>query len=258
MGHSTNDYYDLKNVIEKFVTEGQLDRYLKDRSDDPRKRKRDEERGQEERPPQPPERYIHMINGGFTGGGILKSSRKMHLKEVYQVGEDNRLPNLPTISVTKEDAQGITLGHDDLVVITMILTNTYLHKTLIDQCSSIDIIFKPTFDKLSLEEKDLKACPDNLFGLGVTPIQPLGYIFLYTTFGKGAKSKTLSVDYIVVNVTSTYNALIGLTTLNRLEAAVSTPHLCKKFPTTKGIATIKGDQKLARKFYNESLNLKGS
>ncbi|XP_016199818.1 uncharacterized protein LOC107640830 [Arachis ipaensis] len=140
----------------------------------------------------------------------------------------------------------------------MILLNANLHRTLIDQGSSANILFKPAFDKLGLEEKDLKTYPDNLFELGDTLIRPLGYISLYTTFGKDARSKTLSINYIVVDVKSAYIALIGRTTLNWLAAIVSTPHLCMKFPTAKGIFTIKGDQKLARKSYNESLNLKGN
>ncbi|QHO02120.1 Putative gag protein [Arachis hypogaea] len=43
--HSTNDCYDMKNVIEKLVREGRLDRYLADRPDDPGKRKRGDEDG---------------------------------------------------------------------------------------------------------------------------------------------------------------------------------------------------------------------
>ncbi|XP_057755630.1 uncharacterized protein LOC130974797 [Arachis stenosperma] len=62
MGTPENDYYDLKNVIEKLVREGRLDRYLMERSNGHGKRKRDDEevsrRGQ---PPQTPERHIHMI-----------------------------------------------------------------------------------------------------------------------------------------------------------------------------------------------------
>ncbi|XP_072062128.1 uncharacterized protein [Arachis hypogaea] len=130
-------------------------------------------------------------------------------------------------------------------------------RTLVDQGSSADILFKPAFNKLGLDEKELRAYPDTLYGLGDTPIKPLGFIPLHTTFGKGTKSNTLSIDFIVVDVGSAYNALIGRTTLNRLEAVVSTTHLCMKFPTSEGIATIKGDQKLARKCYNESLNLRG-
>ncbi|XP_015944279.1 uncharacterized protein LOC107469410 [Arachis duranensis] len=252
--HSTNNCYDLKNVIERLAREGRLDRYLMERSDNHRKRKRDDE-DRRDPPPQTPERYIHMISGGFAGGGLTKSSRKRHLKRVYQV--ENESPDLPTISFTKEDGQGIMLGHDDPVVITMILVNANLHRILVDQWSSADILFKPAFDKLGFDEMELKAYPDTLYGLGDMPIKPLGYIPLHTTFEKGENSKTLSINFIVINVGSTYNALIGRTMLNRLEAVVSIPHLCMKFPTPKGIATVRRDQKLARKCYNESLNLRG-
>ncbi|XP_072062161.1 uncharacterized protein [Arachis hypogaea] len=139
----------------------------------------------------------------------------------------------------------------------MILANAHLHRTLVDQGSSADLLFKPAFDKLGLDEKELRAYPDTLFGLGDTPIKTLDFIFLYTTFGKGIKSKTLGIDFIIVDVAFAYNALIGRTTLNRLGAVVSTPHLCMKFPTPEEIAIIRGDQKLARKCYNESLNLRG-
>ncbi|XP_072076794.1 uncharacterized protein [Arachis hypogaea] len=198
-----------------------------------------------------------MINGGFAGGGISNSSRKRHLKEIYHVGEGNRSPDLPTISFTKEDTTGIIPGHDDPVVITIVLANANLHRTLVDQGSSADILFKPVFDKLRLQEKELGAYPNSLFGLEEAPIQPLEYIPLHTTFGKGTRSRTLSIDYIVVDVNPAYNALIGRTTLNQLAAVVSTLHLCMKFPTPEGIATIKGDQKLTQRCYNESLNLKG-
>ncbi|XP_072060221.1 uncharacterized protein [Arachis hypogaea] len=142
------------------------------------------------------------------------------------------------------------------MVITIILANANLHRTLVDQGSSTDILFKSAFDKLGLQNKELRVYPNSLFGLEDTPIQPLRYISLHTTFGKGTQSSTLNIDYIVVNVSSAYNALIGRTTLNQLAAVVSTPYLCMKFPNLEGIATIKGDQKFLRRCYNESLNFK--
>ncbi|XP_057745267.1 uncharacterized protein LOC130963137 [Arachis stenosperma] len=128
-GHSTNDCYDLKNVIERLARKGRLDRYLMERLDNNGKRKRDDE-DRRDPPPQTPERHIHMTSGGFAGGGLTKSSRKRHLKRVYQV--ENESPDLPTISFTKEDRQGIMPGHDDPMVITMILANANLHRTLVD------------------------------------------------------------------------------------------------------------------------------
>ncbi|XP_025607961.1 uncharacterized protein [Arachis hypogaea] len=252
-GHSTNDCYNLKNVIEKLAREGQFDIYLRKKSDHHGKRKRDQE-DRRDPLPQTPERHIYMISGGFSRGGLTKLSRKRHLKEVYQVRDE--LPDLLTISFTKKDGQGIISGHNDPVVITMILTNAHLRRTLVDQGSSADILFKPAFDKLGLDKKKLRAYPDTLYGLRDTPIKPLGFIPLHITFGKGMKSKTLSIDFIVIDVGSVYNPLIGKITLNRLGAVVSNSHLCMKFPIPEGIATIRGDQKLAKKCYNESLNLR--
>ncbi|XP_057747487.1 uncharacterized protein LOC130966682 [Arachis stenosperma] len=62
-GHSTNECYDLKNVIEKLAREGRLDRLLANRADEPKKRRRDEEVRRVERPPHTLERHVHMING---------------------------------------------------------------------------------------------------------------------------------------------------------------------------------------------------
>ncbi|XP_015970363.1 uncharacterized protein LOC107493843 [Arachis duranensis] len=256
-GNPTNECFDLKNIIEKLVRTGRLYRYLANKSDEPRKRRREEEVGRTERPPRTLERHVHMIDGGFAGGGVSKSSRKRHLKEIYHVKEGEGAPELPTITFTKEDAAGIISGHDDPMVITIMLANANLHRTLVDQGSSMDILLKMAFDKLGLEEKELKAYPNSLFGLGDAPIQPLGYISLHTTFGKGNRSRTLNIDYIVVDVGTSYNALIGRTTLNQLSAVVSTPHLCMKFPTTEGIATVRADQKTAHRWYNKSLNLRG-
>ncbi|XP_016164912.1 uncharacterized protein LOC107607477 [Arachis ipaensis] len=256
--HSTNDCYDLKNVIEKLVKEGQLERYLVERFDNQGKRKRkreEEDRSRRDRPTRTPGKHIYMIVGGFAGGGVTKSFHKRYLKKVYQVGEEDEVPDLPTIFFTKEDAQGMTLGHDP-IVITIILANTNLHGTLVDQESSANILFKLAFDKLGLEEKELRAYPDTLFEIGDTPIRPFGFTLSHTTFSKGIKSQTLSIDYIVVDVVLAYNALIGQTTLNQLFAFVSTPHLCIKFSTSEGIATIRGDQKMARRCHNESLNMR--
>ncbi|XP_072062138.1 uncharacterized protein [Arachis hypogaea] len=195
--------------------------------------------------------HVHMINRGFAGGRIPRSSRKRHLKELYHLEEGDRSSDFPIIAFTKEDASGIIPEHDDPVVITIILANANLHRTLVDQGNSADILFKSAFDKLGLQEKELRAYPNSLFEMGDALIQPLGYIALHTTFEKGTRSRTLSIDYIVVDVSSAYNTLIGQTTLNQLAAVVSTPHLCMKFPTPEG------SQKLAQHCYNESLNLKG-
>ncbi|POO76363.1 hypothetical protein C1T30_43630, partial [Bacillus sp. MBGLi97] len=79
--------------------------------------------------------------------------------------------------------------------------------TLINQKNLTDILFKPAFNKLKLNEKKLKAYPDTLFELKYSLITPLNFISIHTTFKRKLKSKTLNINFIIVDVASTYNAL---------------------------------------------------
>ncbi|MED6151107.1 hypothetical protein PIB30_079146, partial [Stylosanthes scabra] len=58
---------------------------------------------------------------GFAGGGISKSSRRRHLKEVFYVDRGSSSLNFSEITFRKEDTKGVLVGHDDLVVITTVL-----------------------------------------------------------------------------------------------------------------------------------------
>jgi len=61
----------------------------------------------------------------------------------------------------------------------------------------------------------------------------------------------------VVDINTSYNALLGRPSLNKLGAIVSTPHLAMKFPFDRGsVATVYADKKIARECYVASLKLK--
>lgn len=59
---------------------------------------------------------------------------------------------------------------------------------------------------------------------------------------------------MVINAHTSYNVIVGQPTLNRLGAVVSTLHLTMKYPLEgKGIRTIKVDQPMARRCYQNML-----
>ena len=60
---------------------------------------------------------------------------------------------------------------------------------------------------------------------------------------------TKSVNFFVVDCSSSYNAIIGRLTLNSWKAVTSTYHLLVKFPTKCGIRQAQGDQLAARECY---------
>lgn len=61
------------------------------------------------------------------------------------------------------------------------------------------------------------------------------------------------VDFLIVDSSSAYNAILGRVFLNKARAMVSTYHLKVNFPTLSGVGEVRGDQKSARECYNLSL-----
>ena len=57
------------------------------------------------------------------------------------------------------------------------------------------------------------------------------------------------MNFLVVDCSSSYNAIIGRPTLNSWKAVTSTYHLSVKFPTEHGVGEVQGDQLAARECY---------
>ena len=76
------------------------------------------------------------------------------------------------------------------------------------------------------------------------------------TVGAYPKQLTHQLDFLMVNCLSSYNVIIGRPTLNRWKSATSTYCLKVKFPTENGVGEVKGDQVLAREFYQAVLATK--
>ena len=87
-------------------------------------------------------------------------------------------------------------------------------------------------------------------------LTPKDTLILPTTFGRGNATKTITIRYLVVDTRTSYNALLGRSSLNKLGAIVSTPNLAMKFPTERGdITTIYVDQKAAKECYATELKM---
>lgn len=82
---------------------------------------------------------------------------------------------------------------------------------------------------------------------------------MMTTFGNGENAKSVMVRYLVINVASPYDVIVGRPSFNDLEAVLSTLYLTLKYPLKDGrVGIIKGDQRIARICYKDSMKLKKS
>ena len=80
-------------------------------------------------------------------------------------------------------------------------------------------------------------------------VQAVGTITLLVVVGAYPQQIAKEVNFLVVDYTSSYNAIIGRSTLNNWKAMTSTYHLSVKFPIEYGVGLVQGDQLAARECY---------
>ena len=92
-----------------------------------------------------------------------------------------------------------------------------------------------------------------LFSFMGNEVKVTGVIDLPILFGTTPCQKWHVAKFHVVNASSSYNAIIGRTTLAAIHAHISIPYLKMKFITDFGIGEVVGDQVLARQCYLTSV-----
>uniref|UniRef100_A0A2N9G201 Integrase catalytic domain-containing protein n=1 Tax=Fagus sylvatica TaxID=28930 RepID=A0A2N9G201_FAGSY len=136
-------------------------------------------------------------------------------------------------------------------------TSFTTRRVMVDNGSSADILYLPAYQQMRLDKDKLRPMDAPLVGFTGDKVCPVGIVTLPITVGTHPKTVSKTVDFLVVNCPSAYNAIIGRPTLNRLRAVTSTYHLLLKFPTEHGIGEVRGDQIAARECYLASLGSGG-
>jgi len=178
---------------------------------------------------------INAISGGFSGGGCTASQHKRYVGSVMSVSEqvmDNSLD--VDLTFTKDDLRDVVPHDNDPVVISVVTAGRKVHRVLVGQGSSADVMFWPTFNKLQLSPDQLRAYTVCLYGFAGDQVEVYGYLELRTTFTDGTASPTENIRYLVVNADSAYNILLGRPALNRLRGVSSTRHMKLKLPDLSG------------------------
>uniref|UniRef100_A0A2N9F606 Reverse transcriptase/retrotransposon-derived protein RNase H-like domain-containing protein n=1 Tax=Fagus sylvatica TaxID=28930 RepID=A0A2N9F606_FAGSY len=152
-----------------------------------------------------------------------------------------------------EDVRGTHQPHDDALVITMNIAGFTTRRVMVDNSSSADILYLPAYQQMKLDKDKLRPMDAPLVGFTGDKVCPVNIVTLPITIGTYPKIVSKTVDFLIVNCPSAYNAIIRRPTLNRLLAVTSTYHLLIKFPTEYGIGEVRGDQVVARECYLASL-----
>jgi len=171
--------------------------------------------------------FINTILGGFFGKES-SLARKQYWRNGKTINHVFKRRTLPLILFTDEDFQEIDHDHDDPMVIIVEITEYAVMEILVDQGRSVDILFCDTFKKLHLKEEDTVPFREQIIGFLGERVSTKGYIDLLTTFERGSATRKIKIRYLVVDACTSYNALLGRYSLNKLGAIVPTPHLAMK------------------------------
>ena len=79
------------------------------------------------------------------------------------------------------------------------MVNAEMRRVLIDQGSSADILFGKSFAKLKLRDSDLCSYVEDLVGFSGEKVRPDEYISLYLILGTKHLTRTVKVDFVVVD-----------------------------------------------------------
>jgi hypothetical protein len=261
-GHTTEDYFALKQQIEALIRQGKLGKFV--RQDKPeihpesRPPRQDENKGRQEDRPRDIIGEIRTIVGGLASGGASRSSRKAYARQAHNIlvtqkSRKSLKMDDQVISFSEDDARNIHHPHDDALVVTLTIAGFITRRVLIDNGSSADIIYLPAYQQMKIDKEQLKPIDIPLVGFTGDKVKPLGVVSLTIEAGTYPKQARTSVKFLVVDCPSAYNVIIGRPTLNKLRAVTSTYHLLVRFPTEHGIGELKGDQATARECYFASL-----
>ena len=203
-----------------------------------------------------------MISGGFAGGGESSSARKAHMRsirstEIGEIQAVSKLPRLDTsITFSNLDLEGCQHPHDDPLVVRTVVANKTVHRVLVDNGSSADIIFASTFYKMGIGREKLEPVNTHLRGFSGEKVLPLGLIQLVLTLGEPPCQATTTARFLIVDAPSAYNMLLGRPSLNAIKSIPSAYHMMIKFPTVSGVGMVRGDQRVARECYSASMKQK--
>ncbi|GJT95380.1 reverse transcriptase domain-containing protein [Tanacetum coccineum] len=225
-GHTTNEYVQLRQLIDKLVKEGRLDHLVKNIKEGKDKQKS----GGKKDAPKDKADTIYMVQSW---------QRETRQKFSQKVSRGSEI-SFPTLAADNTVAEPLTIeinagGHD-------------IHCMYIDGGASIDILYEHCFQRLQPEVKSqINLATTSLTGFTGEKIWPIGQIRLLVIVGNKEHSTTAWMNFMVIRSPSLYNGIIGRPEISAIRAVPSTAYGMLKFPIDGGIVTIYNTAVLPKK-----------
>ena len=120
--------------------------------------------------------------------------------------------------------------------------NVNVHRLLVDNGSSVNILAYSAYQRMKMADKDMMACYNELYGFTGNAVQIVGRVRLPITLGVEPRAVTQVAEFMVVNEDISYNGILGRPILRDMRIVTSIYHLSMKFPTPNGVGCVRGCQ----------------
>jgi hypothetical protein len=103
------------------------------------------------------------------------------------------------IGFSNIDYTGVLLPYTNALVVTLTMANHNVHRILVDNGSSTDILYWFAFKKLNLRQERIAQANCSLMGITGEQVQPIGSNEMPVTFESYPKQATIMVRFLLVN-----------------------------------------------------------
>jgi hypothetical protein len=163
------------------------------------------------------------------------------------------------ISFRPEDHPNTELSERNLSFVVKIPIGRHkVAKTMIDSGASLNLLMRRTFIEMGMNLADLTPVQDTFHG--IIPGQsstPIGRIDLEVSCGTGENKRREILTFEVASFDIGYNCILGRPFLLKFMAVIHTAYATIKMPGSKGVITLKSDQRDAVACENAALTHAG-
>ena len=144
---------------------------------------------------------------------VIQKSPEDHLRTVQNVqlmGTVLKMAQIDNLvnGFLEEDARRLHHPHDDALVVNLRVGDYNMHWVLVDNSSSIDILYYPTFQQMMIDREQLVPVNAPRVGFGGMRVFPIDVVTLSVTVGDYPQQITKEVTFVVVDSSSAYNAIL--------------------------------------------------
>lgn len=144
------------------------------------------------------------------------------------------------LTFTEKDFNGVDVPHNDAMVLMVNICNYDVKRVLINPGNSLEIMYLNLYNKLHrfIRRKNIRSIDAPIYSFNGESVLPIAIVDVPVRIGE----VKISMEFFVMNIDSSYNAILKRHWLGEMKAVVSLFHQKLKFPSPKGTMVVQGKQ----------------